>query len=57
MSVETYTTANGSNMDEIIYREGLTIADIADDLRNDYRDWGYAYISDHNGDTIAMITR
>ena len=57
ITAETYTTANGSNMDAIAYDGSTTIYDIADDLRNSYNDWDYAILTDDDGDEIATVER
>lgn len=54
-SVETYTTNNGSNMDEIAYND-IPMEDIAADLIRNYDNWDYAIVSDEDGDVIATIT-
>lgn len=46
MTVETYTNQGGSNMDRIEYKEGVTIREIAEDLRRCYGNWDYAEVYD-----------
>ena len=46
--VETFTVANGSNMDEIAYNE-IPMEDVAADLIRSYDNWDYAVVSDEGG--------
>lgn len=55
ISAETYTTVNGSNMDNIEYNASASIEEIITDLRNSYDNWDYAILSDDDGDIIATV--
>lgn len=55
MKVETYTDANGSNMDSIEYMDGVTVEEIAEDLRRCYTNWDYAVVSDDDGAIETII--
>ena len=54
IEVETYTTANGSNMDRIGYNDGVTVEEVAHDLRSRYDDWDYAIIAFDSGETVVV---
>lgn len=56
ITVETYTTDNGSNMDPVEYRDGLTLDEVAADLRKCYGNWDYAYVEFPDG-SIEMVER
>lgn len=49
MKAETYTNANGSNMDCIEYKDGVTVEEIAEDLRESYGNWDYAIVYGNDG--------
>lgn len=57
ITAETYTTANGSNMDAIAYDGSASIYEIAADLRSGYDNWDYAILTDDDGEEIATIER
>lgn len=57
MNVETYTTANGSNMDNVSYRDGLTIEEVAADLVATVDGWDYAHVTDGEGNDLGTIWR
>lgn|GEM_PF-4335014 len=54
ITAETYTTANGSNMDAITYNDSASIREIADDLKQ-YDNWDYAILTDDDDEIIATI--
>ena len=56
ITAETYTTANGSNMDSIEYKANATLEEIITDLRG-FDNWDYAILSDDDGETIATVYR
>lgn len=53
-TVETYTTENASNMDQIAYND-IPTEDIAADLVRSYDNWDYAVVSDEDGEIVATI--
>lgn len=56
MKVETYTNANGSNMDIIEYADDLTTEQIADDLRKRCDNWDYA-LAWHDDEKPVIINK
>lgn len=56
ITAETYTTANGSNMDSIEYEESATLIEIVNDLRG-FKNWDYAILSDDDGEILATVYR
>lgn len=48
IKVETYTNENGSNMDCINYKDGVTYEYIKDDLNNMGVDWDYALVCEYS---------
>lgn len=53
--VETYTNAEGSNLDMIPYQV-IDIDEIANDLVNTINDWDYAIVwDDETGDIYAIV--
>ncbi|MBQ9002144.1 MAG: helix-turn-helix domain-containing protein [Eggerthellaceae bacterium] len=55
ITAETYTTANGSNMDEITYKDTAALGEIIANLRNCYDNWDYAILSGDDGEIIATV--
>ena len=56
ITAETYTRANGSNMDRIEYKDGVTVEQVAEDLRKSYDDWDYVVLTE-GGEVIATVER
>lgn len=55
MIAETYTNANGSNMDEVRYCD-LDIETIAYDLHVTVKGWDYAILTDEEtGEVVATV--
>lgn len=54
MKVETYTQANGSNMDCIDFATN-NLEEIAEWLIEHITGWDYAYVSDDDGESVGTI--